>query len=120
MENIDLLKLASEVSQENFRKNCVYNHKMSANSEIRTFALPQSGGGGTNPLVPPPPTFESGEACAPPPPPPAPFSYALEIDNNKIIGISIKENRSLPDAPFVSYQLYMCKRALFTLIYPAC
>ena len=64
--------LASEASQENFEKNCVYNHKIWANSETRTFALPKSGGGGgTNPLVPP--TFESREASAPLPP----FSYAL-------------------------------------------
>ena len=46
--------------------------------------------------------------------------WNVKIDNNKITGISIKETRSLPDAPFVSYQLYMYKHALFTLIYPAC
>ena len=40
----ELLKLASEASQENFGKKCVFNHKIWANSEIRTFALPKSGG----------------------------------------------------------------------------
>ena len=28
LENIDLLTLASEASQENFEKNCVFNHKI--------------------------------------------------------------------------------------------
>ena len=28
LENIDLLKLASEASQENFGKKCVFNHKI--------------------------------------------------------------------------------------------
>ena len=28
LENIDLIKLASEASQENFEKNCVFNHKI--------------------------------------------------------------------------------------------
>ena len=28
LENIDLLKLASEASQENFEKNCVFNYKI--------------------------------------------------------------------------------------------
>ena len=77
---IDLLKLASEASQENFEKNCIFNHKIWANIEIRTFAMPKSGGGGAQThLCPPPPTFESGEARGPPPPapPPPPFSYAL-------------------------------------------
>ena len=63
-----------------WKKNCVFNHKICANSEIRTFALPKSGGGGTNPLVPPP-TFESGEARAPLPP--SPFSYALDGSSDK-------------------------------------
>ena len=59
------------------RKTCsLFNHKIWANSDIRTFALPKSGGGATNPLVtPPPPFFERG-TCPPPPPFPA-FSYAL-------------------------------------------
>ena len=68
LENIDLLKLANEASQENFEKNCVFNHKIWANSEIRTFVLPKSGGGAQTHLCPP--TFESGEARAPLPPPP--------------------------------------------------
>ena len=28
LENIDLLKLASKVSQEHFEKKCVFNHKI--------------------------------------------------------------------------------------------
>ena len=54
LENIDLLKLASEASQEILGKNCVFNHKIWANSEIRTFALPKSGGGAQTHLCPPP------------------------------------------------------------------
>ena len=65
--------MASEASQENFeKKKMCFNHKIWANSELRTFALPKSGGGGAQTHLCPPPTFESGEARAPPP-----FSYAL-------------------------------------------
>ena len=64
------IEVGEQSEPRKFWKNCVFNHKIWANSEIRTFALPKSGGG-TNPLVPP--TFESG-GHEPPPPPPAPPS----------------------------------------------
>ena len=70
LENIDLLKLASE---EKFEQKCVFNYRIWANSEIRTFALPKSGGGHKPTCAPP--TFESGEACAPLPPSPTPLIH---------------------------------------------
>ena len=59
-----------------------FNHKIWANSEIRTFALPKSGGGGTNPLVPPPPLLKvgGGGTCPPCPPSPTPLSIYTLLD----------------------------------------
>ena len=78
--DIDLLKLASEASQENFEKNCVFNHKICANSEIRTFALPKSWGGGVQTHLCPPPLLKVGRHVPPPLPP---FSYALDGSSDK-------------------------------------
>ena len=71
LENIDLLMLASEASQENFeKKNVFLTTKYEQIVKLEHLLCPKVGGGGTNPLVPP--TFESGEARAPPPAPPSP------------------------------------------------
>ena len=76
LENIDLLKFIRK-----FWKKCVFNHKIWANSEIRTFALPKSGGGGgTNPLVPP--LLKVGRHVSPlPPPPPLLLRPCESIEN---------------------------------------
>ena len=68
LENIDLLKLASEASKENFEKIVFLTTKYEQKLKLEHFFCPKVGGG-PNPLVPPPPTFESGEARAPPLPP---------------------------------------------------
>ena len=73
LENIDLLKLASKASKENFEKIVFLTTKYEQIVKLEHLLCPKVGG--TNPLVPP--TFESGEARVPPPAPP-PF-YALEI-----------------------------------------
>ena len=64
IENIDLITLASEASQENFEKNCVLTTKYEQIVKLEYLFCPKVGRG-TNPLVPP--TFESGEARAPTP-----------------------------------------------------
>ena len=83
------IKVGERSEPRKFWKNCVFNHKIWANSEIRTFALPKSGGGGTNPLVPPP-TFESGGGGHVPPCPPSPtplekldLGYTVEFSANR-------------------------------------
>ena len=62
--------MASEASQENFEKIGFFNHKIWANNETRTFALPKSGGGGaqTHLCPPPPPLLKVGGHVPPLPP----------------------------------------------------
>ena len=57
LENIDLLKLASEASQENFEKIVFLTTKYEQIVKLEHLLCPKVGGGGTNPLVPPPPHF---------------------------------------------------------------
>ena len=73
LENIDLLKLASEASQEDFEKIVFLTTKYEQIVKLEHLLCPKVGGGGHKPTCAPPPTFESGEARAPLPP----FSYAL-------------------------------------------
>ena len=73
LENVDLLKLASEASQGNFgEKNVFFTTKYEQIVKLEHLLCPKvggGGGGGTNPLVPP--TFESeGGGLVPPCPPP--------------------------------------------------
>ena len=68
------IKVGERSEPRKFWKNCVFNHKICANSEIRTFALPKSGGGGYKPTCAP--HFWKWGGTWPPPPPAPPFSYA--------------------------------------------
>ena len=70
LENIDLVKLAGEASQENFEKIVFSTTKYEQIVNLEHLLCPKVGG--TNPLVPP--TFESGEARAPLPPSPTPLN----------------------------------------------
>ena len=57
LENIDLLKLASEASQENFEKTVFLTTKYEQIMKLEHLLCQKvggGGGGGTNPLVPPP------------------------------------------------------------------
>ena len=79
LENIDLLKLASEASQENFeKKNVFLTTKYEQIVKLEHLLCPKVGGGGTNPLVPP--TFESGGGLVPPcPPSPTPLIVYCDV-----------------------------------------
>ena len=83
LENIDLLKLASEASQENFEKKIVFlTTKYVQIVKLEHLLCPKVGGGGAQTHLCPPPTFESGEARAPPPPCPLllhPWRFYLHL-----------------------------------------
>ena len=73
LENIDLLKLASEASQENFEKNVFLTPKYEQIVRLEHLFCPKVGG--HKHTCAPPPLLKVGGARAPPPCPP--FSYAL-------------------------------------------
>ena len=60
LENIDLLKLASEASQENFEKIVFLTTKYEQIVKLEHLLCPKVGGGGAQTHLCPPPTFESG------------------------------------------------------------
>ena len=64
LENIDLLKFASEASQENFEKKVFLITKYEQIVKLDHLLCPKVGGGAQTHLCPPP-TFESGEARVP-------------------------------------------------------
>ena len=68
LENIYVLKLASEASQENFEKFVFLTTKYEQIVNSEHLLCPKVGGGGHKPTCAP--HFESGEARAPPPCPP--------------------------------------------------
>ena len=68
LDNIDLLKLASEASQENFEKIVFLTTKYVQIVKSEHLLCPKVGGGGGAQTHLSPPTFESGEARAPLPP----------------------------------------------------
>ena len=68
LENIDLLKLASEASQENLEKIVFLTTKYEQIVKLEHLLCPKVGGGGTNTLVPPIPHFwKWGGTCPPAP-----------------------------------------------------
>ena len=65
LKNIDVLKLASEASQENFEKIVFLTTKYEQIVKLEHLLCPKVGG--TNPLVPPPPLLKVGRHVPPPP-----------------------------------------------------
>ena len=65
-----LIKVGERSEPRKFWQKCVFNHKIWANSEIRTFALPKSGGGGHKPTCAPHFWKWGGGGSCPPPLPP--------------------------------------------------
>ena len=72
LENIDLLKLTSEASQEKFEKNVFLTTKYEQIVTLEHLLCPKVGGGVAQTHLCPP-LLKVGRHV----PPPAPFSYAL-------------------------------------------
>ena len=77
LENIYVLKLASEASQENFEKFVFLTTKYEQIVNLEHLLCPKVGGGAQTHLCPP--LLKVGRHVPPPLPP---FSYALDSDFN--------------------------------------
>ena len=84
-----LIKVGERSEPRKIWKNCVFNHKILADSDIRTFALPKSVGGGGHKPTCGPPLLKVGRHD----PPPAPFSYALDICHEPFCPSCIKKRK---------------------------
>ena len=88
--NIDLLKLASEASQENFEKIVFLTTKYEQIVKLEHLLCPKVGGGGGGAQTHLcPPLLKVGRHVPPPLPP---FSYALENKMSIIITGLAKQN----------------------------